>query len=188
MIYLMKAKQVLKLLNISRVTLWSYVKNGIIDGTKLPNGFYDYDEDSVYAFLGKRSRVNVIYSRVSTYKQKEDLKRQTKKLKKYCKKNDIIFDQIFSDISSGIDLDRPNFSKLLDLVFDRKIDTIYITYRDRLTRLSFQIIKSIFNKFGTKIIPIYQCNDTNYIELFDDVTSLMHYFSTRKYSNRKNKN
>jgi|SRR5579872_5544546 len=186
----MKAKQALKLLNVTRVTLCTYVKNGIIKATLLPNGFYDYHDDSVYAFLGRHSeinKINVIYARVSTYKQKDDLKRQIKRLKLYCKKHDINVHNTFSDISSGIDLNRPNFSKLLDLVFDRKIDTIYVTYRDRLTRISFSIIESIFEKFGTKIIPIYQCNDTNYIELFDDITSLMHYFSTRKYSNRKNK-
>ena len=37
----MKSKEVLKLLGISRVTLWSYVKNGTIKATKLPNGYYD---------------------------------------------------------------------------------------------------------------------------------------------------
>lgn len=183
----MKSKEVLKLLKVSRVTLSSYVKSGLIQVTQLPNGYYDYHDDSVYAFLGKSSRINVIYARVSTYKKKSDLKRQINKITKYCSKNDIIIKKTFSDIASGIELDRSNFSELMELVFKNKIDTIYITYKDRLTRLSFKTIESIFNKFGTKIVPIYQNKETDYGELFDEVTSLMHYFSTKKYSNRKNK-
>ncbi len=82
----MKSKEVLKLLGISRVTLSSYVRNGTIKATLLPNGYYNYHDNSVYAFLGKSQRVNVIYARVSTYKQKSDLKRQINKLSSYCRK------------------------------------------------------------------------------------------------------
>ncbi len=183
----MKSKEVLKLLGISRVTLSSYVRNGTIKATLLPNGYYNYHDNSVYAFLGKSQRVNVIYARVSTYKQKSDLKRQINKLSSYCDNNDIDIDHIYSDISSGIDFNRSGFDSLLKLVFENKIDTVYITYRDRLSRLSFLTIKSIFNKFGTKIIPIYNNDYNDYDEIFDEVSSLMHYFTTKKYSNRKNK-
>ena len=57
----MKSKEVLKLLNVSRVTLSLYVKSGLIKATKLPNGYYNYHSDSVYKLLGK-NRVNVIYA------------------------------------------------------------------------------------------------------------------------------
>lgn len=46
----MKAKEVLKTLNITRPTLTSYVKKGLIKVTQSSeNGKYDYDEESVYA-------------------------------------------------------------------------------------------------------------------------------------------
>ena len=82
---------------------------------------------------------------------------------------------------------RSGFDSLLKLVFENKIDTVYITYPDRLSRLSFITIKSIFNKFGTKIIPIHNKDSDDYDEIFDEVSSLMHYFTTKKYSHRKNK-
>ena len=47
----MKAKEVLKLLKIHRVTLYNYVKNGLISVTKLDNGTYNYDENSVFKLL-----------------------------------------------------------------------------------------------------------------------------------------
>jgi len=49
----MKSKEILKLLKISRITLSTYVKKGYIKVTKLPNGYYNYDDNSVYDFLGK---------------------------------------------------------------------------------------------------------------------------------------
>lgn len=114
----MKSKQVLKLLQVSRVTLSSYVKSGLIKATRLANGYFDYHDDSVYSFLGKDDRINIIYARVSTYKQKGDLKRQINKLAKYYSNNDII-NKIFSDISLGIDLDRKYFTDVLELVFEK---------------------------------------------------------------------
>ena len=181
----MKAKEVMQLLKISRITLYNYTKEGKIKGTKLHNGYYDYDSKSVYKLLGKSDRFNVIYSRVSSSKQKHDLKRQTEKLEKYCKKNNIEIKKIYQDISSGIDFERDDFSEMLNEIFDKKIDTVYITYTDRLTRLSFTTLKSIFSKFGTSIEVI--CSDKNKNDdLFDDLTSLMYHFSTKKYSKRKN--
>ncbi len=181
----MKSKEVLKLLGVTRVTLTSYVKKNIIKVTLLANGYYDYDDASVYQFLGRNKRINLIYARVSTYKQKKDLKKQVKILSDYCSSNKIPIEETFSEISSGIDFDRPEFSKILYLVFDNKVDTIYITHKDRLSRLSYLTIKSIFKKFGTKIVVIKSPLKDSDNELFDEVMSIMHLLSTKEYSNRR---
>jgi predicted site-specific integrase-resolvase len=115
----MKAKEVLKLLDIHRMTLYNYVKSGIISVIKLDNGTYDYDENSVFKLMKKDSRINVLYARVSTYKQKQDLNNQINRLKTFCKESNISYDKIYSEISSGIDLDRTQLSNLID---DVKID------------------------------------------------------------------
>ena len=83
----MKAKEVLELLDISRVTLWSYLKKGKIKATKMENN--NYDEESVYKLLGKMYRKDVIYARVSTSKQKKDLFNQIKHLENFVEKLDI---------------------------------------------------------------------------------------------------
>ena len=74
----MRSKEALKVLGVTRVSLYTYVKKGLIKVTKLKNGFYDYDSKSIYDFIGKRNRKHVIYARVATSKQKEDLNRQVK--------------------------------------------------------------------------------------------------------------
>ena len=183
----MKSKDALKLLNVTRVTLMTYVKKGIIKVTLLPNGYYDYDDQSIYTFLGYKKRINIIYSRVSTHKQKNDLIRQTEYIKQYCNNNNIIIHQIYSEISSGIDLDRVQFNLLLSDVFKHKVDKIFITDKDRLTRLSFLTIENIFKQFGTSIVVLSDTNKSDHNEIFDELVSLMHYFSTKQYSKRKNK-
>jgi len=130
----MKSKEVLNFLNISRVTLTKYVKNGTIKVTKLDNGYYDYDNDSVFKFSKKDIRYNYIYARVSTYKQKNDLDNQIDFINNYCNNNNIKIDKIFSEISSGINFDRKEFTLLLNDVLSYKVNSIYIYNKDRLSR------------------------------------------------------
>lgn len=181
----MKAKEVLNLLNISRVTLHKYVKLGKIKVKKLNNGYYDYDINSVYSLLSVDVRINVIYARVSTHKQKNDLNSQILSIQNFCYSNNITFDKVFSDIASGISLDRPSLKNLLDDIFNFKIKNVYISYKDRLTRLSFSMLEFIFNKFGTKIIIINDSsNEDTDNEIFNDLITLIHSLSTKIYSKR----
>jgi putative resolvase len=189
----MKSCEVLGLLKVSRITLSKYVRTGKIKVTKLGNNYYDYDEKSIYKFLGyKDDRIDVIYARVSTYKQKEDLKNQINNIKKYCDDNSIVINEehIFKDISSGLNFKRNDFSKIFKLVKDKKVNNVYITYKDRLTRLSFRMIEEIFESYGTHIIFIkknisHLCENEN--ELLEDIISLIHILSTKMYSNRRKK-
>lgn len=183
----MKSKDVLKLLNISRVTLCSYVKFNKIKVTKLDNGYYDYDDDSVYKLMKKDIRATILYARVSTYKQKNDLDNQVNKLIFYCNENNIKYDNIYRDIDSGLDLDRNSISGLIDDVLHYKIKTIYITNKDRLTRLSFKTLINIFNRFGTNVITINDEDKDTDNEVFEELISLVHIFSTKMYSNRRKK-
>ena len=179
----------MKVLKICRGTLYNYLKEDKIKAIKLNNGYFDYDEKSVYNLLKIDNRQEIIYARVSTNKQKNDLINQINKIQIYCVNNKIKIDVVYSEIASGIDLDRTEFSKLLDDVFNYKIKSIYISNKDRLTRLSFNTLESIFKRFNTKVIIINQNNsNSNDNEIFEELISLMHIFSTSLYSNRiKNK-
>lgn len=182
----MKAKDVMNILGITRGTLYNYAKDGTITYTVLDNGYYDYHEDSVFKIMKKDKRQNVIYARVSTYKQKKDLDTQVKKLKSYCNDNKINVDKVFSEIASGIDFDRTQFNLLIELVLDYKVKNIYISNKDRLTRLSFKTIKFLFSKFYTNIIVVNDIpNQSNDNEIFQELISIIHIFSTTMYSNRR---
>lgn len=73
----------------------------------MPNGHYDYNEADVYKFLNKDvKRKTYIYARVSTPKQKPDLKNQIQLLKQFCFANGYTINGVFSDIASGISFER----------------------------------------------------------------------------------
>lgn len=186
----MKSNKVLKLLNITRPTLSRYVKEKIIKYKVQSNGFYDYDEESVYKILNKSiERKNVIYTRVSTQKQKLDLENQKKIVEKYCIENGIKISDIYSDIGSGINFDRKEFQRLLDDVVNHKISKIYITYKDRLSRVSFDMFKNLFSNFNCEIVVLNDIEDAQTIEkeIFNEIISLIHCFTMKVYSSRRKK-
>ena len=182
----MKAIEVLRLLNISRNTLSSYVKNHKVKVTLLDNGFYDYDAQSVFSIAKKDARRNYIYARVSTPKQAKDLDNQVNFIEEFCHNNEHSFDSVLTDISSGLDFDRKSFSFLFNEVINYRVDKIFISYKDRLTRHSFSLIDSVFKKFGTTIFIINKNEYTDsHGELFDEILSIMHSITTKMYSMRK---
>jgi putative resolvase len=186
----MKASEVLKLLKVTRQSLSSYVKQGLIKTNILGNGRYDYDEKSVYNFLNKNiDRKNVLYARVSTNKQKNDLKHQIEILKQYAFSNGIKVNEIKSDIASGISFSkRKEFFELLDDIINYKIDNVIITYKDRLSRIAFEFFSILFSKFGTNIIVISEIGNEKLDseEIFEEIVHLIHSFSMKLYSKRKN--
>jgi putative resolvase len=76
------SKEVLNLLQISRKTIHVYAMNCRIRYIVMPNKFYDYNEEDVYKILNRDvKRKTVIYERVSTHKQKNDLQYQIDSMK-----------------------------------------------------------------------------------------------------------
>ena len=186
----MKAKEVLKILKISRPTLTKYVKEQKILVQELPNGFYDYDEDSVLKVAKiSTERNSVIYARVSTSKQKKDLENQIQTITEYANKNGYKIDGVYSDISSGLDYDRKSFSELLNLILERKVKNVFIKDKDRLTRVSFDLWKNLFKQFNCNLIVVNetQNNETEEKEIFTDIISLLHCFAMRMFSPRRKK-
>ena len=182
----MKAKDVLRYLGISRVTLSDYVKQGKIRVTKLHNGRYEYNDEDIYKLLPKQINTkHVAYARVSSHAQKEDLNRQVHLLEKYCNTKGIKLDEVITDIKTGLHLDRPGFNKLLDMVLNKEVSIVYITYKDRLARLSYELVDRLFSKYGTRI-EVLSANEMSFQEeLFQDLMALIHSFSMKFYSKRK---
>jgi len=187
----MKAVEVLKLLRVTRPTLTAYVKRGFIRATTKPNGQYEYDDKSIYSFLNKNiERKTYIYARVSTPKQKKDLQNQVELLKSYCFSNGIMINGIYSDIASGISFDkRIEFFKMLDDVISGTVERVIISYKDRLSRVGFELFSTLFTKFGTKIVVISEVGSPKLDseEIFEEIVSLLHCYSMKLYSKRKDK-
>lgn len=187
----MKAKEVLQILRVTRPTLTKYVKEGLIKVIVKANGQYDYDPDSVYKLLNKDiERKTYIYARVSTAKQKKDLENQVTLLKTFCFQNGYVLNGVYQDIASGISFEkRTQFFELLDEVLAGKVKRVIITYKDRLSRVGFELFSYLFAKHGCELVVMSEVGSTELDseEVFDDVVHLLESYSLDLYSKRKNK-
>lgn len=185
----MKSKEVLELLQITRPTLTKYVKEGLIKTKTLPNGRYDYDKESVYKLFNKGvDRKTYIYARVSTSKQKMDLENQINMLKQFCFSNGYCISKVFSDVASGISFEkRKDFFQMLDDIISGKVERVVITYKDRLSRVGFELFYHLFKKYNCEIVVMSEVGSQKLDseEVFEEIVSLLHCYSMKMYSKRK---
>lgn len=187
----MTAKEVLRILQITRPTLTRYVKEGKLKVIVKGNGRYDYDADSVYKMLNKDiERKTYLYARVSTPKQKKDLENQVQLLKNFCFQNGYTVNGIYQDTASGINFDkRKQFFEMLDEILAGRVKKVIITYKDRLSRVGFELFTYLFGKYGCEIVVISEIGSEKLDsqEIFEEIISLLHCYSMKFYSNRKAK-
>lgn len=184
----MTAKEVLKTLRISRGTLTKYVKNGLIGVENMPYGRYRYNKSDVYKIINKSDRKTFIYARVSTSSQKKQLENQIEMLKTYCFSKGIKIDGVYGDVASGISYDkRKAFFEMMDLVLDNKVEKIVISYKDRLSRVGYNMFVNLFKKFGCDIDVVSEVGSKKLDseEIFEEIVSLLHCYSMKMYNSRK---
>lgn len=185
----MKRNKVMTVLNISTATVDRWLRDGKLKATKQSNGHWDYDDEVVYKLAGDIDyRQTVIYSRVSTGKQKQDLNNQVEKLELFCAKQGWKIDDSISEIASGLTFDkRKLFFRLLDDIQNNKIKRVVITHKDRLTRVGFSLFENIFKHHGTEIVVISDIKNekTDNEEIFEEIISLLYCFSMKMYSKRR---
>ena len=190
----MRAKQVLELLQVHRVTLNKYVREGKIHVIKMANCRYEYNDEDVFAFIGKKKKSHgskiISYSRVSTQAQKSQLKEQTMRIYNSCITRGLTLDEQLEDIGSGMSSDRENFELLCQRVFKEEISLLVIENKDRLIRFGFDMLERFFNYFGTKILVLNDSleNKTYEQELTEDLISVIYYFTMKSYSHRRKLN
>jgi predicted site-specific integrase-resolvase len=130
---------------------------------------------------------NIVYARVSTKKQVDDLSRQLE----FLNRPEYIGYRVITDIASGINFKRKGLSTILDACLQGHIGEIIVAHRDRLCRFGFELIEQLVTKAGGKITVLEHSNDkTCEQELTDDLLSIIHVFSCRQmgkrsYANRK---
>lgn len=190
----MKAGQVLKILNISRTTLVKYHKTGLIKIDSTINGQHNFNEDSVYALIGKtkqkHDKINISYARVSTQSQKNQLIDQNTRILNSVISKGLTLDKQFEDIKSGMNHERPGFQEILRLICSGKVEILIIENKDRLIRFGFDTLEMIFKMFGTRILVLNDTLESKSYEqeLTEDLISIIHYFTMKSYSHRRKLN
>ena len=186
-----KPKDFAELLGVSVKTLQRWDRDGILKANRTPTDRRYYTYDQYLQFKGIQTendiRDVVIYARVSTRNQKDDLKNQVEFLKQFCNSKGIIVNQCIEDFGSGLNYNREKWNKLLEEVMENKIKTIIISNKDRFVRFGFDWFEKFCEKFNTKIIIVNNETLSPDEELVQDIISILHVFSCRLYGLRKYK-
>ena len=187
-----KPKDFAELLGVSVKTLQRWDRDGILKANRTPTDRRYYTYDQYLQFKGIQTendiRDTVIYARVSTRNQKDDLQNQVEFLKQFCNAKGIIVNQCVEDFGSGLNYNRKKWNRLLDEVMVNKIKTIVISNKDRFIRFGYDWFEKFCEKFNTKIIIVNNETLSPNEELVQDIISILHVFSCRLYGLRKYKN
>ena len=186
-----KPKDFAELLGVSVKTLQRWDRDGILKANRTPTDRRYYTYDQYLQFKGintvEDNREIVIYARVSTRNQKDDLKNQVEFLKTFCNSKGMIVSQCIEDFGSGLNYNRKKWDQLLNEVMENKVKTIVISNKDRFIRFGYDWFEKFCEKFHTSIIVVNNETLSPNEELVQDIISILHVFSCRLYGLRKYK-
>lgn len=154
----MKAKEVLDKLQITRPTLTKYVKEGLIKVNTLPNGRYDYNEESVYKLLNKgQERENYIYVRTARSNE-ENVKKQLETMKSFAMAKGLTIDKV--KIDNG---EKSQYEEMMNDVLNGKVQNIIVQSTDRITRKisELNLFMQILEKNNCKLLVLDKSEDIN---------------------------
>ena len=181
-----------KSLGVSIQTLRNWDKEGKLKPTYVTeNGYRYYSEDLLNKFrniknINKIKKKNILYARVSTKDQKDDLNRQVDNLKQYAYSKGYSF-EIITDIGSGINYKKEGLLKMINLVECGEVDRIIVLYKDRLIRFGYDLIEYICKLNDTKIEIVDNSTISKEQELTEDLIQIITVFSNKLYGARSKK-
>ena len=176
--------------SISILQRWD--RTNVLKSRRTPTNQRYYTDEDLTKVLNledetKSKRKSVGYCRVSTQGQKHNLENQKEFVSVYSLSHGVILDEIYTDIGSGLNYKRKNWSTLLKLVENNEIDKIYVTYKDRFVRFGYEWFEDFCASHGTEIIVLNQKQTSSEEELTEDLLSILHVFSERNPNLRKYK-
>lgn len=161
-------------------TLAKWADAGKIDFIKAESGYRRYDVTSLKKIIGEDDRAVILYGRVSTHAQKDDLQRQIDFLRSRYSDGELIH-----EIGSGLNFKRRKLLAILERVIKSEVREIVVAYSDRLVRFGFDLVVWFCEQFDCKVTVLNQVVLSPQEELVQDMLAIMHCFSARLYGLRK---
>ena len=196
---LYKTKDIMKILGISYATIKNYDKNGKLKFTRTETGRRVVFREDLLEYLDNAGMLykdmdfkkrDVLYARVSSNEQKTkgDLDRQVTFLLENV--DDLYRPIVLKEVGSGLNDKRSKIQELIRLVLDGKVNRVFVTYKDRLTRFGYHYLETIFSYHGVSIIVVKDEDKEKSVEeeLVEDMMSLIASFSGKLYGLRSGKN
>lgn len=172
-----------KFYNVSDTSLRKWADDGKIEYKETAGGHRRYKLGSVDGEIEEEDedvRKSIIYARVSSFKQKNDLEHQIEMLRALYPEHDLI-----TDIGSGLNYSRKGLKKILDQVLAGNIKEVVVAYKDRFMRFGYEFVEEIFSRFNTQLICVESKEESSdEQELAEDIIAITTFFSARYHGRR----
>jgi putative resolvase len=185
---LFKIGQLAKELNITKMTLWNWKKEGKIEFIKNEENGYNYVSEETYnKFLNinqnktLKEKIVYIYTRVSSPERKNNLDTQAERLLNYANINGMKVNKIYKEIGSGFNDNRKILNQIIE---ELKFDILIIEHKDRLTRIGFHYLENLLKKLNKEIIVVNNV-DIEEKDIIQDFISIITSYTSRIYGNRR---
>lgn len=172
----MKLSEYAKREGIGYRAAWNRFRAGKIDGAYLNDSGHIVVPDPQHALIGKA----VVYARVSTHKQKDDLARQADRMVQFANAAGLQVVAVVTEVASGVNDTRPKLTKLL---LREDWGTIVVEHKDRLSRVGFGWFEVLLKAQGRQIAVANSAQEETR-DLMDDFVSIIYSFAARLYGLR----
>lgn len=179
-----KAAEYAKRFTVNPQTLRRWADAGKIQYRWSPGGIRLYElPDSAHGGGQQQQaeeKKRVVYARVSSTKQKDDLQRQADFLLSKFPDH-----QLVTDIGSGINWRRKGLLSLLDAADQGALAEVVVASRDRLCRFAFELLEHVFRGRGVRLVVLDSADQCAEQELSDDLLSIVQVFCCRRNGKRR---
>lgn len=165
--------------------------NVLVPAVITKGGTRYYSDEQLSEYLNKNNEPQrelpiILYARVSTRNQKDDLEKQVEYLKEYAISKGYSF-EIITDIGSSINYTKQGLKRLIQKINNKEISKIVILYKDRLVGFGFELIKYLceLNNISIEIIDNTTVLKDN--GLTNDLIQIITVFAGQLYGARSKK-
>jgi putative resolvase len=148
---------------ISYITAWRWFRAG-----KLPVPAHPLPAGTIWVEAPHPEGITVLYARVSSADQKEDLERQVQRLQAFAQEQGWTEVKAVTEIGSGLNGKR---KKLLRILRDPQVVRIVVEHRDRLARFGFDWLEAAMAASGRHVVVIEEGEVTD--DLAQDVLEIL---------------
>lgn len=188
--------EVAKLLGVHVKTVQVWDRTGVLPFSRTHTNRRILPKDKVIELLDSRgllykdekaNKRDVIYARVSSDEEmtKGDLDRQVMFLVNSI--SDLKNPLILSEVGSGLNDKRKKLLQLIEMIFKKEVDRVFVTHKDRLTRFGFNYLEAICKNQDVSIVVIKDISKEKPIqeELNEDMMVLAAFFSGKNLQDIK---
>jgi len=152
---------------------------------------YDLDKIMTMFKLNNESDIEktLVYARVSSHDQKEQLLTQALRMEQFCDKKGWTNRETITDLGSGLNFKKKGLLKLVKLILNRKISRLVLITKDRLLRFGTELLFQLCEFFNVEVVILDAIEDRPKMEtLAEDLVEIITVFASRLYGARGRKN